>query len=278
MDGVTCGHNKKTDRANDGSDMPRVARRESSTSLYHVVNRGFGKQIIFEDDSDRSFFMRRLDALLDEHHAKLLAWCLMDNHFHLLLDIPFEELPRIMHRLQTSYAGYFNRVHGGVGSLFGTRYRSEPVETEGYLMTVVRYIHENPVKAKLPGGLEYQWSSYSEYMLKPKHISPSLVLETFGGKDQLVAFHHAEHPDDNCLEIVDKPTSRLTDEQAQSIARGVLSGESVLRVKGLEREQRDAAIAKLKQRGLSVRQIQRLTGLSLGVISKACKERGERER
>jgi len=82
--------------------------------------------------------MKKLEALLDEEGGTLLAWCLMGNHFHLLATIPFERLNELMHRLQTSYAGYFNRVYGHVGAVFEGRFKSEPVETDEYLMTVVR--------------------------------------------------------------------------------------------------------------------------------------------
>ena len=117
--------------------MPRIARQESPSSIYHVMNRGAGKQIIFEDDADKSFFVRKLAALLREHNADLLAWCLMDNHYHLLLRIEHDSLATIMHRLQTSYAGYFNRVHEHSGALFGSRFLSEPVDSDEYLLTVV---------------------------------------------------------------------------------------------------------------------------------------------
>lgn len=150
--------------------MPRIARRSSRTSFYHIVNRGSGKQIIFEDDSDRAYFMKRLNAVIADNEGRLLAWCLMDNHFHLLVEIPHDRLSTLMHRIQTSYAGYFNRVHGRVGQLFGSRFKSEPVEDDEYLMKLVRYIHENPVKADLPQGLRYPWSSYSEYVRSERYI------------------------------------------------------------------------------------------------------------
>lgn len=255
--------------------MPRAARKQSATSLYHVVNRGAGKQIIFEDDADRAFFMQRLDLLLEEFHGTLYAWCLMDNHFHLLLNIGFAELSSFMHKLQTAYAGYFNRVHEGVGSLFGTRFKSEPVENEGYLLTVVRYIHMNPVKAHYPRGLGYTWSSYREYLGKPRYIDPAFVLGVFGSKKAFLAFHQQDD-DDRCLDTDDfAEQPALSDERALAIANDTLEDTTLSEIKGLGRAKRDQAIVALKDHGLGIRQIQRLTGVSLGTISRACKTQEE---
>ncbi len=249
--------------------MPRTARRQSESSIYHVINRGEGQQIVFENNADRSFFMRRLDTLLGEEGGTLLAWCLMDNHFHLLLSIPFDQLNRLMHRLQTSYAGYFNRVHGHVGSVFGGRFKSEPVETDAYLMTVVRYIHENPRKAGISRSLDYSWSSYREYRNGRGHADTALVLGVFGGLAQFMSFHKSNHAEERCLETEDNIICRLGDDEARRVADRLLGKGKASSLKGVGRQERDEALAKLKGNGLSVRQIQRLTGISLGTISNA---------
>lgn len=249
--------------------MPRAARRASATSLYHVVNRGSSKQIIFEDDDDRAFFMKRLCALLDENNGTLLAWCLMDNHFHLLISIAYSELSGFMHRLQTSYAGYFNRVHERCGPLFDGRFKSESVETEAYLLDVIRYIHENPVRAHLTSSLHYRWSSYSEYLGVPHYADTSFVLGLFGSKRQFEAFHQSDHVAGDCLEVAGDATERaFSDTVAEKIAHEAL-GIDPGAVKELNRSQRNRAIAKLRSRGLGIRQIQRLTGISLSVVSRA---------
>ena len=248
--------------------MPRRARRQSGSSLYHVMNRGAGKQIIFEDDADKAFFLKKATALLDDHRAALVAYCLMDNHFHLVLRIPFEELSAYMHRLQTSYAGYFNRVHEHTGLLFGSRFRSETVDTDAYFMVLIRYVHENPVKARMPQGLNYRWSSYGEYKDIARNIDPEIALSVFGGKRQLLAFHQVEHGKDDCMDYNESLQTSLSDEQALLEAQDVLGGEGVLAVKGMDRAERNAAIVRLRERGLGVRQIQRLTGVPRSVISR----------
>lgn len=248
--------------------MPRARRKQSESSIYHVINRGEGRQIIFEDDSDRSFFMSRLDDLLTEEGGTLIAWCLMDNHFHLLMNVPFDSLGTLMHRLQTCYAGRFNRVHQHDGAVFGGRFKSEPVETDEYLLTVVRYIHQNPLKAGL-GDLDYRWSSYREYCGNAIHVDPSLVLGMSGGIEGFRLFHMAEHGDEGCLDVESLPRRGLSDADAKRITDALLGEGVSASIKGMDRTARDAALVELKSAGLSVRQIQRLTGISLGTISKA---------
>ena len=248
--------------------MPRVARKQSSSSIYHVVNRGNGKQIIFECDSDRSFFMKRLRDLLDENQCELLAWCLMDNHFHLLLEAPFASLTSVMHRLQTAYAWHFNKTYGRCGRLFGSRFNSEPVETDAYLMTVVRYIHENPKKAGAANGLSHPWSSYNEYTGFPVYIDPALVLNVFEGSSGLVAFHEMPHDEDKCLDIGGF-TRSFGDQEAIRLVEKTLGANTLAKIKGLCREERNKLLRSLKDLGLGVRQIERLTGVSVAVISRA---------
>lgn len=249
--------------------MPRAARRQSESSIYHVINRGEGKQIIFEDDADRAFFMKRLTDLLERAGGTLLAWCLMDNHFHILVAIPLEQLGPLMHRLQTAYAGYYNRVHGHAGAVFGGRFKSEPVDTDEYLMTVVRYIHENPRKGGLSAGYDYHWSSYLEYCGEKGFADTAFVLGVFGGLGQFKEFHDAQHDGERCLEVGGVPRRSPNDEAARRIADRLLGEGAVASLRGADRGTRDLALAALKKEGLSVRQIQRLTGISLGVISKA---------
>ena len=251
--------------------MPRFARRESLSSIYHVIVRGVSRQIIFEDDGDRAFFMSRVVSYRKEFDGELLAWCLMDNHVHLLLKMPFTNLSRFMHALLTDYAGYFNRVHGRTGPLFEGRFKSEPVESDEYLMTVVRYIHRNPVKAKMTDGPSYPWSSYDEYCDgKDGWVQTGFVLGVFGSKTEFLKFH-GEDEDDSCLEVPDLDRRRLPDEEALHIAEEVLGNGIVGHIKAMPRNERNAALAALKESGLSVRQIQRLTGISLGTISNAGK-------
>lgn len=250
--------------------MPRQAREVGSSSIFHVISRGCSRQIIFEDDDDRAFFMTRLRACLKSFDGALFCWCLMDNHFHLLVKMEDGRLSDFMHRLLSMYAGYFNRVHGRSGPLFESRFKSEPVDADGYFLDVVRYIHRNPVKAGMSRSLSYSWSSYDGLAVcESNQPERSFVIELFGGLDQFKKFHNADNEETRVLDVSERVRKFANDREALSVARTVLGGIEPGHLNGYDREARDSGIAKLKSAGLTVRQIQRITGISLGTISRA---------
>lgn len=147
--------------------MPRTAREKSSTGIYHVILRGNNRQKIFHTDEDYVAFLKRTREYRNQCGFRLYAYCLMDNHVHLLLQELDEPLELIMRRLCGSFVYWYNRRYDRVGHLFQDRFRSETVEDDRYLATALRYIHRNPVKAGLcsnPAG--FTWSSYQE-LLRP---------------------------------------------------------------------------------------------------------------
>ena len=149
--------------------MSRPLRIEFPGASYHVMNRGLGSQNIFTDRPDRVGFL----ALLGECHRmwgmRVLAYCLMDNHYHLLIQTPDPNLSRIMRHLNGLYTQRYNRKHGRDGPLFRGRYKAIVVDAEEYLVGVARYIHHNPVAAGLvPSPEKYRWSSCREYMKRGK--------------------------------------------------------------------------------------------------------------
>lgn len=125
--------------------MPRCARAVSLTGYYHVYDRGNSKQIIFEDDSDRYRFLSDISDRFARHEVAVLAWCLMDNHFHLMVDDPFDNLSKAMQCALTAYAKYFNGKTGRTGHLFDNRYSRVAVESDTQAVQLLDYIHFNPV-------------------------------------------------------------------------------------------------------------------------------------
>jgi REP element-mobilizing transposase RayT len=144
--------------------MPRQARVKSKTGIYHVMLKGIDDRDIFLDDDDRSKFLEQLLKSKEKGDFSLLAYCLMDNHVHLLIE-ENEEIGKSIKRMAVGYVLWHNYKYGRKGHLFQNRFNSEAVETESYFLTVVRYIHQNPVKAGIvhfPG--DYYWSSYQQYL------------------------------------------------------------------------------------------------------------------
>jgi len=144
--------------------MPRQARLDAPGTLHHVIVRGIERRKIFEDDDDRNAFISRMGSLASEEQTSLYAWALMPNHLHILLRSGVLGLPKYMRRLLTGYAVTYNRRHRRYGHLFQNRYKSILCEEDTYFTELVRYIHLNPLRAKLVEGLSslerYPWCGH----------------------------------------------------------------------------------------------------------------------
>ena len=153
--------------------MPRKLRVQYPGAIYHVMNRGDRREAIFEDDQDRWCFLQTLGQACEKTGWQVHAFCLMSNHFHLVVETPQANLVAGMKWLLGTYTSRFNRRHKEFGHLFSGRYKSLIIDGSGngYLKTVCDYAHLNPVRAKLLRKgqfLEtYRWSSYGEYLKAP---------------------------------------------------------------------------------------------------------------
>jgi len=143
--------------------LPRIARRISKTNIYHVMLRGNERKNIFADAEDKAKFIDIIFHKKNDNGFCLYAYCVMYNHVHLVIKELEEPISRIMKRIGTCYASYFNKKYNRVGHVFQDRYKSEPIENERYLLAAIRYVHNNPVKAGICKIQEYRWSSYRFY-------------------------------------------------------------------------------------------------------------------
>ena len=141
--------------------MSRPLRLEFAGALYHVTSRGDRRGAIYESDDDRQAFLTLLDEVCESYNWACHAYCLMDNHYHLLIETPDANLSRGMRQLNGVYSQQFNRVHGRVGHVFQGRYKAILVEKERYLLELARYIVLNPVRARMVRCAgDWPWSSY----------------------------------------------------------------------------------------------------------------------
>ena len=129
--------------------MPRQARRKSKSGIYHIMLRGINQQQIFEDSEDFEKILQILKDCKAVSEYKLFAYCLMGNHIHLLVQEDKEPIEQVMKRIATRFVYWYNIKYQRVGHLFQDRFKSEPVEDDTYFLTVLRYIHQNPMKAGL---------------------------------------------------------------------------------------------------------------------------------
>ena len=159
--------------------MPRQGRIQSGTGVYHVMMRGINHQRIFEDSEDHYTFLQCLRRAQEQfaplgdrlpNSCHYYAYALMSNHFHLLLHAKDDTVGNIVKRIASSYVYYFNRKYGRDGHLFQERFKSQPVGDWDYFLTLLRYIHQNPLKPHLVSSLrEYKWSSWLEYIGQEKN-------------------------------------------------------------------------------------------------------------
>jgi putative transposase len=134
--------------------MPRKARIDAPGALHHIIARGIARKKVFDDDIDRNFFLERLAMIVRESQTQCLAWALIPNHFHLLFKTGETPITTVMKRLLTGYAMHYNRRHKRYGHLFQNRYKSILCQEDSYLLELVRYIHLNPLRAKLVEGMK----------------------------------------------------------------------------------------------------------------------------
>lgn len=167
--------------------MARPLRAEFSGAWYHIMNRGADRQLIFLNDIDRYHFLELLGEIQDRYHVEIHSYCLMSNHYHLLVRTPLPNLSVAMKHLNSVYTQKFNKSCGRDGPLFRGRFKSIIVDAENYLLHLTRYIHSNPNAAhitKTPG--EYRWSSYRYYAhqgySRPSWLFCDIVLSRFHKK------------------------------------------------------------------------------------------------
>ncbi|MEQ8175465.1 MAG: transposase [Syntrophomonadaceae bacterium] len=262
--------------------MSRKPRSLSSTGIYHIMLRGNERKPVFADDQDKRKFIKIIDIKRCELNFSLYAYCLMDNHVHLLIDTKEHHISVIMRGVATRYATYYNWKHDRVGHVFQDRYKSEPVENERYLLAVVRYIHNNPVQAGLANTPEdYEWSSYLAYLSNSAHvpyINRHVVLRLFSDKEesaitQFMAFSMKAKDEDGFNFIEDDG------QMIKTLAEGRILLDRYLAEKGLlannfQRDVRDDLIRYLSGRtSLSQSTIAQLIGINRKTVMRVLQEK-----
>lgn len=187
--------------------MPRQARIEAPGLLYHVIARGIERSEIFKEPDDYEFFLSRLGRVLRDTETKCLAFCLIPNHVHLLMRSGRIPISTAMRRLLTGYAVCFNRKYERAGHLFQNRYKSIVCQEESYLLTLIRYIHLNPIRAGLVSGIKgldaYRYAGHRALIGREKlpWYDATLTLSCFStnaarAKEAYLSFLRAAADDD----------------------------------------------------------------------------------
>lgn len=193
--------------------MARPLRIEFPGALYHVTARGNERRAIYRTDHDRRRFLSILQDIVEHFRLVLHAYVLMGNHYHLLVETLEPNLARAMHDLNGTYAQSFNRRHGRVGHLLQGRYKAPLVQYDAYLIELSRYIHLNPVRARIVDRAdEYPWSSARAYVRKsaaPPFLTVAEVLGSFGDRLRSARRRYASFLAEGCESRTPSPLDNL---------------------------------------------------------------------
>ena len=263
--------------------MSRKQREKSGTGIYHVMMRGINHQDIFEDRGDYWKFLKllRMQAFPEDQSGKHLpphiiiyAYCLMSNHVHLLVREQEEGVVPPVKSIAISYAQYFNYKYEHSGQVFQDRFKSEPVNDMAYFVTLLRYIHQNPVAAGIAKTAgEYTWSSWCEFddtkVCAVPVCTTQHVLNRIDKKELLELINDPLPKALNILDLNNETEQRISDEKLRQYMEEITGSISASALQHYDKKKRNEVIRQLKDFGGSIRQISRLTGISFGIIRNA---------
>ena len=265
--------------------MSRQGRIQSGTGVYHVMMRGINRQQIFESEEDNKHMLYVLSNLqlqyspdgtpLPSPTCTIYANCLMGNHFHLLIQERAWTISEIIKSLASSCVYYFNKQHQRIGHLFQDRFKSEPVNDMTYFITLLRYIHQNPVKAGIVSDAkDYPWSSWREYLCPDKEeniCNTRATLRRISLEDLSTLVNQPLSEECQCIDIDTSDIRKMTVHTDESVRQEILCLSQCQSIAEFQREdigKRKEICRIMKERGAGVRQLSRITGISLGTISK----------
>lgn len=253
--------------------MQRVWR--TVTGFYNVCARGTGKRLIFEGDDDRWEFLELMRECCRDAGVTVIAWCLMDNHVHLVLADYEDAMSAAMHRLLLTYARRFNKRTGRTGHLFQNRFDRRSLDTDWQMMEAIRSVHADPQEAGISLIERYPWSSFAEHLraydgdaadVARGFSDPSCLLELFGSAEGFIA-HSLSTPDGSESALCDmKETEWERHAFADKMAKSL--GVPLNELKTVAPSRRDRIIFALHDGGYTVREVERYTGISKSTVSR----------
>lgn len=265
--------------------MARKNREKSPNGVYHVMVRGIDKHDIFLDDNDYRMFLKILKESRPLEKAgeqpgnsfRLYSYCLMPNHVHLLIQEIDEPIDRVMKRICTRYAIFFNTKYSRIGHLFQDRFRSEPCNDINYFLTLVRYIHQNPVKAGICQSAEqHPWNSWNEIRFSAGRsvtvpfadVCDKEALFSIAFFDELDNLVHAPIPEkDDCIDI-DRCRIRIDDQMVKDVMKEYFQTANQSDFRYLMNDVQKEILNRCLSIGASITQLSRITGLEKRILSR----------
>ena len=252
--------------------MPHTSRKRSESGFYHAIVKGDGEQIIFESDKDRVRFLHATETAVQDFDVRLHAYCLMSNHVHFLVEDPRGNLSPFMKQLNERYAMYFSETTGRIGHVFQRPFWSEPVGSNEYFLSALRYIHNNPEVAGICPASDYRWSSYQAHLTESPLVEVAFTRNLLGGVRRFEEFSAAP-----CNQVLPFPESKLkchlSYDELLRIAWSTIGRETLNTLKAIPPQERAPLIRALREAGLSVREIARFSGLGRSSVRAALDDR-----
>lgn len=196
--------------------MARKPRIHYEGALYHVLVRGNNRSYIFRSRDNKEEYKTIISKYKKRYRFKLYAYCIMDNHAHLLIEVEDIPLSKIMQGIQQVFTQYYNRRNRTTGHVFEQRYKSFLCDKDHYLLSLIRYIHQNPVRSKLTGGLDYEWSSHREYIGNSQLADVNFPLSLFESQKNKAIKRYLIFMDEMEIKVVGSMTE---EEDAVDVAK-----------------------------------------------------------
>ena len=242
--------------------------------------RGINHQNIFDEQEDYYQFLTTLDLMAQSYEPDgtpsrrnyiLYAYCLMSNHIHLLIREREDTIGIAIKRIASSYVYYYNHKYSRDGHLFRERFKSEPVNDMAYFVTLLRYIHQNPLKAGMVKAIkDYEFSSWGEYIDKNSTLIPlcdtRTVLNRIPYNELDVLVNEPMSDDVACLDIENASTGRPSDDQVMLLIKEKTGATNSSTFQQLPDDIKRSVLIELKSRRASLRQLERLTGIGKSLI------------
>jgi len=244
--------------------MSRLARTISESGVYHILFRGVNQQNIFEEASDYEKLKETIATVKKDLKFEIYAYCFMSNHVHIVLKEKNNgDISLIMKRILTKYARWYNIKYGRSGALIANRYKSVPVEIDEYFLQLIRYVHQNPIKTGIVNKIDaYPHSSYVEYINDSELTNTTFLFEMIS-KNEFIDYHK----EIGSMEFRVTDSKKKTDEDVLMFLKKHYNIDNAKSIGKLPKVERDRILADMKK-SFPVRQLQRITGVSRGVITR----------
>ena len=257
--------------------MPRKPRIEMN-GYYHIINRGVEQRVVFTEPEDYEYFEELMCFYAKSYAVVVHNYCLMSNHYHLLIEITQENLSKFMRQVNMNYAIYFNKKYKRTGHLWQGRFKSWYVTNDAYLYTLMLYIEQNPLKANIVNDLaNYPYSSYAYFFsdIVPECLQKSWVVQNFkDDKEAMKAFLNSS-VDVGQFSEMKKASSLIaasnTDKKPnEEVLRGILE-------KAKDKKERNRLIVQCYKEGYSQHMMAKVLGISQQAVCGIVKRYGHRQ-